>query len=406
MTLILYGQIPALVTTFIVATAPGVVFFSRNIQLDGVMTTFGLGAIVSMLLYRERGRVGWLVISSLLCALAIFAKYTAVLFWPALAVAFLQGLKPWHTRYHLGVLAFYMLIALAPALGWIALSFLHPELMVSSATTNSQALVAGTSYFSRFNEWHISIFGQALVSLWFKTMSHLGSAIWYAILFIALLSGFNSTQHASIGTFVRTYALPIAITLPWYLQIGYPNSWILNEYYDYPSLFGIAILLGVAGVTVWKHLTLWLCISGRRGIALIVCLFGLISVSNILDYRSSFHSSYTPWGVVSPHDPLESAQRIAELNVDNDPVLTDLPFTFYYTKADRRNSRFIWWGGWDGSATKIIMAIRSGGFPFVAFTYPPTVAIDEALRTCGYERVAPAAWHLTGGTHICHSEDS
>ena len=53
------------------------------------MATLGFGAVLAMMSFRRSGHRTWLVLSFLLLTLAVFTKYTAVLFLPAIAWAWL-----------------------------------------------------------------------------------------------------------------------------------------------------------------------------------------------------------------------------------------------------------------------------------------------------------------------------
>lgn len=380
----LYGHRLALAATFLTSTVPGIVFFSRNVQLDGIMTTFGLGALLAMVLFRRDRRRVWLGISLTLFALAILAKYTAVLFCPALFWAWFDNSVRWRNRRcWLGLIS-YTVVALAPAVLWLVF-MPKPDLAAQSVPPAG----SGSAYFIRFGEWSLNKFKDAFLSLWPNTSRHLGLAVWYPSI---LLGGVALAKTRSVKALetVRKYTLPILIVVPWYLQIGYPSSWLANEYYDYPALFAICILLAALGLATFEYIVAWLNLDGHRLRIVIILSIGVVLFSNAWDYKAFYHGSYYPWPIIDQPTSYYSARRVAALNVDHKPVLTDLPFTLYYTEADPGYGKLIWWFRSDAPT---IEAIKSREFEFIVFTYPPTINIIDAIYASGYERIAPAAWH-------------
>ena len=394
----LYGYRLALVATFLASTVPGSVFFSRNVQLDGVMTTLGLGALLAMVLFRRNGRRLWFGMSLFLFALAILAKYTAVLFWPALAWAWFDNGATWRNRQRWLALIAYTGVALAPALLWIAWSYFaaRPTSEISVVVEESILAPKPASYakfwstvfrfyFLRSSEWSPSNFKSVFISLWSNLTRHLGSAVWYPGI---LLGVFALAKVQSMKT-LRRYTLPVLMIIPWFLQIGYPQAWLANEYYDYPALFGMCILFASIGLAAFEHLTAWLNLHGHRLRIVIALSVGLILFSSTWDYRVFYHSSYYPWPIIDQPTPFYSARQVAALNVDHKPVLADLPFTLYYTEADPSYGIYIWWFK---AEDLMIKAIKSRKFEYVVFTYSPTIGIMNVIHTSGYEQIAPAAW--------------
>jgi hypothetical protein len=407
----LYGYRLALAATFLAATVPGIVFFSRNIQLDGIMTTFGLGALLAMVLLQRDGRRVWFGISLVLFTLAILTKYTAVLFWPALVWAWFDNGLMWRDRRRwLGLIA-YTVVALATAMLWIVVLFFFMPRLEPSALAVQESILAEQSvssgeavraYFIRFNEWNFDNFKNAFLSLWPNTSRHLGSAVWYPSILLGAFA-LAKTQSVKVLETLKKYALPILIIVPWYLQIGYPSSWLANEYYDYPALFAICILLAALGLAVFEHVVTWLNLHGHRLRIVIAFSVGLVLFSNAWDYKAFYHSSYYPWPIISQPASYYSARRVAALNIDHKPVLTDLPFTLYYTEADRSYGEYIWWFGSDDPT---IEAIKNRKFEYIAFTYPPTINIIDAIYASGYEQIAPAAWRRLPDAAIVPGETS
>jgi hypothetical protein len=381
------------------------------------MTTFGLGALLAMVLLRRDGRRVWFWISLVLFTLAILTKYTAVLFWPALVWAWFDNGLMWRDRRRwLGLIA-YTVVALATAMLWIVLWFFFMPTLEPSALAVQESILAeqsvssgeaASAYFIRFNEWNFENFKNAFLSLWPNTSRHLGSAVWYPSILLGVFA-LAKTQSVKVLETLQKYALPVLSIVPWYLQIGYPSSWLANEYYDYPALFAICILLAALGLAVFEHVVTWLNLHGDRLRIVVAFSVGLVLFSNAWDYKAFYHGSYYPWPIIDQPTPYYSARQVAALNVDQKPVLTDLPFTLYYTEADHSYGKYIWWFGSD---VPTIEAIKSRRFEYIAFTYPPTINIIDAIYASGYEQIAPAAWHrlpdaaIVPGKTACLKESS
>ena len=381
---ILYDHRLALVATFLAAIVPGIVFFSRNVQLDGVMTTLGLGALLAMVIFRRNGQYIWLGISLLLFALAILAKYPAVLFWPALAWVWFDNGTQWRNRHRWLGLIIFTGIALVPTLLWITWSL--STLPVVGLEPKSEGLSA-RDYFFRFDEWSLINFNRAFQAIWSNSIRHLGSLIWYLGILLAL---FTLAKGQSRET-LRKYILPILLIIPWFLQIVYPLAWIDNEYYDYPALYGACILLAAMGLAAFDQVATWFNLYGRGLRIVALLIVGLILFSNTWDYKESFHRSYYPWPLIEEPEPYYSARQVAAMNTDHKPVLTDVAFTLYYTGATVPDQgKYMWWF-W--SDDPIIEAIKSEQFEYIVFTYPPTIGIMNAIHNSKYEQFAPAAWH-------------
>jgi hypothetical protein len=191
------------------------------------------------------------------------------------------------------------------------------------------------------------------------------------------------------------FALPILVIIPWYIQIIYPVAWVANEYYDYPALFAMCIILASMGLTVFDHVVAQLNLQGLRLQLITISIIGLIIFASTWDYKKSFHESYYPWPLIDQPSPYYSARQVAAVNTKHETVLTDLPLTMYYTEATPAHVKQAWWG-WSDEDT--IKAIESGQFDYIVVTYPPTVDIIYTIQLSGYERIAPGAWRRLSDT--------
>ena len=376
----LYGRRMGLVATFLAATLPGIVFYSRNVQLESVATCFGIAALYTLLLSVRREQRGWFVISIVCFALGVLAKFTTVLFLPALFWIVFSTSASRSRRNLLLLMGGYALLALIPSIIWVAY-----------VTSGARQAAAGDNtakeYFIRSGSWALSKFVSAFRSVEPYLATGVGARIWYP----SLVMGFAALV-VDPPRQLRRYVLPFLMALPWFLQIGYPGAWLANAYYVYPILFAICILLAALGLHLWDRIA---ALPGVGNLQLQILAAGsiaLVMIFGFSDYMANYHSAYSPWPLIPQPSKLYSAKYVAAQNVEHQPVLTDLPFTLYYTEADRSNSMYIWWGDSD---EQTIQAIESKEFVFIAYTYPPTIDIVNAIRDTGYTQIAPGAWQLS-----------
>src|SRR5215472_6519919 len=76
----------ALVTAAFVAVAPGLVYFSQNVQLDTLSICFALAAAALMLRYRDSRRPSDAAWAGMWLAAAVWVKFTILLLYPAFLV--------------------------------------------------------------------------------------------------------------------------------------------------------------------------------------------------------------------------------------------------------------------------------------------------------------------------------
>lgn len=369
-----YPQRPALARWCLLfaATMPGLVFFSRNIQLDGPMAAAGLVGLWLAALSVQRSSRLALAGSVLAMALCVTLKYTGVLALPAWWVALGLHRRDWRRGIGLTLLT---LLPAAFAIHW-----------VTSLQAASGAAVHGLttrSYFFRFNEWKPSAFVGALIATWNTQSTHWGPILWYPFLLGLPLIIPQMTQPR-----LRAYRLIPAMILPWFLQIAYPVSWVTNEYYDYFALYGIAFGLGVLADYSARTMA-----TNRRNLRLPVWtgafVVGLVIVSNLWEYHQTFHQSYFPFDVVGEATPYQSAKLVRQMDQDHAPILTDQSQTMFYANPDPAVTTHIWWreneAAFDG-------AIRARQPQYVVVEYLPAPETVEALDAAHYRQIAPGAW--------------
>src|SRR5579864_3716398 len=76
----------ALSAAAFVAVAPGLIYFSQNVQLDTLSICLALAAAVSMLRYRDTKGRGDLIWAGVWLAAAVWVKFTILLLYPAFLV--------------------------------------------------------------------------------------------------------------------------------------------------------------------------------------------------------------------------------------------------------------------------------------------------------------------------------
>lgn len=396
----LYGSLVAYVATLLVSVAPGIVLFSRNAQPESAMVALGLGAVLTMVIAQRKSRWAYVLVSFALFALALLAKYTALLFWPALAWVWLDYGRSLGNKRKWAFLSVCTVLSVIPAVACVALMWsisttgtqlappveqvLFGKAPGSAADTSTRAL----RYFVRFKELQLGNLPFALFSVWGRLEAQLGAWTWLAGLFagVWLLAIANPRAAAA------RYSLPMLLTVPWFLPVFlYPYSWLLNEYYTYPALYPICICWAVAFVATAKRFPGCQGLP-RTGATLVIAIsVGLFLFANLCQYRAVYRNSYYPRPLASQDDAFYSARLIAELNTAHQPVLADTPLTLYYSGANRSNGVSVWW--WDNQDL-LPAIIRTREFVYLVFVYPPPADEMEVILNSGYERIAPGAWRL------------
>jgi 4-amino-4-deoxy-L-arabinose transferase-like glycosyltransferase len=370
----IYDATAALIATFVAAIMPALVFYSRAIQLDSPMVAFGLAALLALMAFARKGSWPWLAASALCFALALLAKYQAVLFLPALACVGAECSRPSRWRRRGLLAAAYLGISALPALLWFAFTLTLPA--DPTADRIGEHLV-------RSGEWGLQSWVAALVAT-VGAVPDYTSVFGYlfAILLAVIIFSGQAIEVA------KQSRLVLSLGLPWFAQAVYPLSWANNLYYLYPVMYSVAIGLGTAGA--------WLCraVAGAESQSRLRPLIAVALVSTLacaLDYRAAFHGTYHPWAAVSRQDPLLSARIVHERNLEEAPVLADQPQTLFYATGGQPNGVALPF--WVEEAA-MVAAIESGRFRYVVFTLAPTVDVVDALGRSGYRRIGPAAWAI------------
>jgi dolichyl-phosphate-mannose-protein mannosyltransferase len=216
----------ALAAAAFVAVAPGLIYFSQNVQLDTLTICCALAAAVLLLRYGETHRPADAIWSGVWLAVAVWLKFTTLLLYPAFLVIW------WPVRpLRLGVAAVtagaFTAITALPSLLWIAAGWL-----------TFQASSGFTKRFF-FRDWDLRGIAKALSEIPLAVEAHLFIAVFLLIFF-------------GIAPAVRWRAGFRAIWIwsaPWIvLYVLAPWDSLVNRYYDLPATY---LLTVVAAVGLW-----------------------------------------------------------------------------------------------------------------------------------------------------------
>jgi 4-amino-4-deoxy-L-arabinose transferase-like glycosyltransferase len=392
----LYSAEVGLGAAFFAAIMPGVVFFSRQVALESPMAAFGLAAVWTLLVAKRTSQLRWMYLSAVLLAMAIMAKYTAVLFVPSVAwigLTIVRRTGPTRKAARWALPITYLAVAALPAAAWLVFGML---------TASSQTGASPVSrYLTRAYEWSQGAWFDALLKTWTRLGDQIGGALWYPLVIAAALA----ITTGGIAALLKRHVVVALLIIPWFAQMVYPASWYANDGYTYPALYGVAVVLALlvrAAVQRARHLPNF---SGRRQAVAVSLLGVVVCLSSLMDYRAVFHSWYSPENnvllqhpvnSVTHSDPFQSARLVRSVNVSHLPILADLPVTLYYSRDEdwRGESEWLWWGR--GQGPEMVAAIGSRKFSYVVFTYQPPVEVTYALAGSGYRRIGPAAWEKIG----------
>ncbi len=359
----LYEERVALAATFIAAVSPGIVYFSRNIQLESMFTAFALAALLFMTYYKESADVRWLVASGIYLSIAILTKYPAVLVYPALLWAWFKhgefrGSKKERTRLFL-----FVLLPLLPSLLWL----LH-------AMSATPALTAW--YFNKPEApWNLSTTRTALYLAVSKFIpEHFGYVFYLAFLLSLLWIAREPKKHLPILLFTFSWLL---------LILAFPDFYLSNMYYHYSMLYGMAILLGYFAVKIGERF--WRPSSQiAKGIGIIA--FILVLVTSLYQYNFYFHSYYTDFSKANETEPFYSAKLVAEENVDHELVVADLPMTMFYLGGDPEYIKLAY------TTQGLINAVEEEKYTYLVTYYEGNRTLREVLDDHDYIQIAPRAW--------------
>jgi hypothetical protein len=358
----------ALIAAAFVAVAPGLIYFSQNVQLDTLSICLALGAAVSMLRYRDTRRSSELMWAGVSLAAAVWVKFTILLLYPAFLVIW-WPVRPKSPVAAVPRAAGFALATALPSLVWIAAGWL--AFQTSSGFTKR--------FF--FRDWDLRGIVKALSEIPLAVEAHLFIAIFLLV-------------FAGVASAVRSRADLRAIwvwCVPWIvLYIFAPWDSLVNRYYDLPATYLLTIIAAV-GLWTWtakgaRTERPWALVAG------LVIVVGLTAAYDAWDPMTD-RIARASMAHVPPIDPspFYSARIVAKLPPG--PTIADTPQTMFYAGGDPA------WINITGGDVR--WKINPETYDYVVLNdydhgQEPYYAIDAALRDQfarhHYVQIAPGAW--------------
>jgi len=365
----LYDRDTAYLGTFIAATMPGIIYFSRSVQLESMTTMFALAAALSLFNYADSDSDKWFWTSAVFLSLSILVKYTSIVIVPALLWVWFYYVKRSNPKANHVKLAAYVVLPLLPSLLWIYYG-----------ATVTPAFMKGY-FFRPADPALIESISQAVYRAFFEFLPlNLGRLQFYL-----LISGIPI-----LAANIKKQGFFLLLGTTWLaLVIKYPQTYINNWYYDYTALYALAVLSGYILTVVVRSLTQG--VSGRNKKTALSLLLLVIFLVNAQGYYTPFHTYFADtradFQAAGEPVPFYSARLVAEQNTEHKPVMVAWPSTMYYAGAD---PAFV--SAFHFQDDKIESSIAEGRYEYVALYYPLTKELADLLDGSGYEKIAPRAW--------------
>lgn len=356
----LYDEKTAVLSALFASSAHGIVYFSRNLQLDSPFLFFLLLGIHFALKYRETTKTYFYFLTFIFAGLSVFTKYPALLGYLPLALILLN---PGTDRSVKNVLKFILasFLSLIPVLLWI---------IYCSIEKKSQTL----SYFTRTAEYSLKTLWEAMVKTPSITSEHLG----LLIVFFVLAGLFFMVKKFKNHLFVLLF------TVIWFfLMFPYPLAYLDNAYYDYPALYGFCLIAGIGAAELFRR---------KKGIKIFTAvLLGLtILFGMIKTYRRIIKfDKINAISKLSEPSPFYSAKYAAKVRTGEETVLVDYPPTMFYAGGDPKFIKCV-----HGHTEEFI---KEKKYDYIIlnyfFGYDPARVTND-LKNNNYRQVAPLAWKL------------
>ena len=360
----LYNRDVAVLGTFLAATAPGIVYYSRNVQLESMMTMFLLASMLFLMLFKETYNKKYFWAAVIYLALGILTKYPAAVVYPAMLWIWFR--YKGHLKEHADTtrLLILLLFPVLPALLWFYYGF-----------TATPSTVSWYIYKPEEEFWSIKLAGKALYTAILQRIPiDLGKITFYSLVLLTPLLLFEWRKHAPLILFSTSWFAVIILT---------PNYYIHNYYYHFPALYGLAILFAYCLLNIKKILSGYIKETELRKAGSIVLL--LIFLFNVQGYNV-FHSYFTDFSTANETEPYYSAKYVSKINTEHAPVLVDYPMTMFYVGADPEYIKVGY------KEEKVITLIGEGEYIYVVLYYLGGPDIKKALDDNSYEQIAPRAW--------------
>ncbi|MCX7015564.1 MAG: glycosyltransferase family 39 protein [Candidatus Sumerlaeota bacterium] len=348
------------------ASAPGLVYYSRNVQLDGPATAFLLTAMWFVSEKTRRARfTGWCF-----WACCVLAKTSFAVFGPAVLLASVASCPgDWRRARRWGQHCGIFVLGLAPAAVWTVAAFHAAPSAVGGFVLRSQERnwEAIWTAFQKTPGFFVRDFG--LVGLGF------------ACLGLAAL-GFLGQPHW------RRLAPPAALAVCWIaFPLTYPSAYSANRYYAYPSLFALSAL---AGWGAWF-------VAGQFGRRLRLAILLGTSLLMVGVNARLYPSNYGQIRLAGPalaaarsgNDPFAAARFVSTHRVSEKATLVDYPSTMFYAGGDPNRIRCAY-----GDVAKAFDPAQCGAVVLNSFSQDKESerALLTRLASLGWREIAPRLW--------------
>jgi 4-amino-4-deoxy-L-arabinose transferase-like glycosyltransferase len=365
----LYNKEVAYLGSFIAATAPGIVYFSRSVQLESMLSMFSLGSILSLLYFGDTRKVGWYIASLFLLALSLLVKLPAILIYPALLWIWIQYVDRSLNRKNIIRLSIYCLLPLIPALLWVYYGASVTPTFIKT-------------YFFRPSEVSSlkSIFGSLGAAAFEFVPGNLGRIQFYILLVGLPILAVKWKKHMVMALISTTWLA---------LVIKYPITYLNNWYYDYLALYAMSVLAAYVLVKIMRYFSHALNLEkSSKTLAAILIIIALFNIQGYYDpFHKFFNDAQSQFHAVGEPEPFYSAKFVAEENVRKKSVMVAWPSTMFYTGADPAYVKALHF-----QDEKILDSIYEEKFEYIVLYYSMNREIRDLLEEKGYEKIAPRAW--------------
>jgi 4-amino-4-deoxy-L-arabinose transferase-like glycosyltransferase len=371
----LYDREVAYLGSFIVATAPGIVYFSRSVQLESMLAMFSLGALLSLLYFGDTKKVGWYIAAIFFLSLSLLIKLPAILIYPALLWIWIHYVDLSLNRKNLLRLSIYFLLPLIPALLWIYYGANVTPIFIKT-------------YFIRPSEVPTlkAIFGSLDKAAFEFVPGNLGRLQFYILLAGLPILAVKWKRHMPM----------VLISTTWLaLVIKYPITYLNNWYYDYLALYAMSVLAAYVLVKITHYFRRVL--NAEKSSKQLAAILIIIALFNIQGYYDPFHKFFneaqSQFQTIGEPEPFYSAKFVAKENVDKQMVMVSWPSTMFYSGADPGYVKALHF-----QDEKIIDSIHEEKYEYIVLYYSMNREIRDILAEKGYEKIAPRAWRRINET--------